>query len=44
MVQYGYPYLHNYINDLIYFGLPLKIDSAYEFLIKLLHLGVGPVH
>ena len=37
MTQYGHPYLHNYIDDLIYFGLPSKIHSAYDCLIELLH-------
>ena len=37
MTQYGHRYLHNYIDDLIYCGLPSEIHSVYEFLIKLLH-------
>ena len=36
MAQHGHPDLHNYIDDLLYFGLPSKIQSAYEFLLQLL--------
>ena len=36
MAKYGHPYLSNYIDDLIYCGLPSKIDSAYQFLLNLL--------
>ena len=36
MVHHGHPYLHNYIDDLLYCGLPSKIHSAYEFLLQLL--------
>ena len=36
MTKYGYPYLSNYCDDLIYCGLPSKIDSAYQFLLNLL--------
>ena len=36
MAKYGQPYLSNYIDDLIYCGLPSKIDSAYQFLLNLL--------
>ena len=34
--QHGHPYLQNYIDDLLYCGLPSKIHSAYEFLLQLL--------
>ena len=36
MAQHGHPHLHNYIDDLLYCGLPSKIYSAYEFLLQLL--------
>ena len=36
MNQHGHLYLHNYIDDLLYCGLPSKIHSAYEFLFQLL--------
>ena len=36
MAKYGHPYLSKYIDDLIYCGLPSKIDSAYQFLLNLL--------
>ena len=32
MAQDGHPDLHNYIDDLLYYGLPSKSYSAYEFL------------
>ena len=37
MAQHDHPDLHNYIDDLLYCGLPSKIHSAYEFLLQLLH-------
>ena len=36
MAQHGHPYLNNYIDDLLYCGLPSKIHSIYEFLLQLL--------
>ena len=36
MTQHGHPYLHNYIDDLLYCGVPSKIHAAYEFLLQLL--------
>ena len=45
MAQYGHPYLHNYIDDLLYCCLPSKIHSAYEFLVQLLQeLGLDISH
>ena len=45
MAQYGHPYLHNYIDDLLYCGLPSKIHSAYDFLHQLLQeLGLDISH
>ena len=53
MSQHGFPYLHNYIDDLIYTGLPSEIHASYNFLKHLLsQLGldisiknlVPPVH
>ena len=36
MANHGFPVLYNYINDLIYVGLPSKIDAAFQFLLSLL--------
>ena len=36
MQQKGYPYLQNYIDDLIYIGLPSSVQQAYESLLHLL--------
>ena len=36
MHQYGFPGLWNYIDDLIYTGLPSKIHQSYQFLVSLL--------
>ena len=36
MAQHGFPYLHNYIDDLIYTGLPSEIHKSYTFLTELL--------
>ena len=36
MAQHGFPYLHNYIDDLIYIGLPSEIHKSYKFLTELL--------
>ena len=36
MTKNGFPGLYNYIDDLIFTGLPSKIDSAYQFLQGLL--------
>ena len=36
MCQYSFPGLWNYINDLIYKGLPSKIQQSYQFLLSLL--------
>ena len=36
MAQHGFDYLHNYIDDLIYTGLPSEITRSYDFLTKLL--------
>ena len=36
MAKHGFPGLHNYIDDLIFTGLPSKIHLAYEFLKNLL--------
>ena len=36
MSQHGFPYLHNYIDDLIYIGLPSEIYKSYSFLLDLL--------
>ena len=36
MAQHDHPDLHNYIDDLLYFGLPSKNHSAYKFLLQLL--------
>ena len=37
MKKFGYPNLLNYIDDLIYIGLPSNITASYEFLLRLLH-------
>ena len=36
MAQHGFPLLYNYIDDLIYTGLPSKINESFIFLKKLL--------
>ena len=36
MQQKGYPYLQNYLDDLIYIGLPSSVDKAYQSLLSLL--------
>ena len=36
MNKNGFPGLHNYIDDLIYCGLPSKIHKPYQFLMSLL--------
>ena len=36
MASHGFPDLFNYIDDLIYVGLPSKIDAPFEFLMSLL--------
>ena len=36
MQQHGFPHLFNYIDDLIYTGLPSQIHSSYQFLLQLL--------
>ena len=36
MQQKGYPYLQNYIDDLIYIGSPSSVDQAYQSLLDLL--------
>ena len=36
MHQKGYPYLQNYIDDLIYIGLPSSVHQAYHSLLDLL--------
>ena len=36
MQQKGYPYLQNYIDDVIYIGLPSSVDKAYQSLLSLL--------
>ena len=36
MAQHGFPLLYNYIDDLIYTGLPSKINKSFIFLKKLL--------
>ena len=36
MKEHGFPNLYNYIDDLIYIGLPSKIDCAFTFRQKLL--------
>ena len=41
MAQHGFHHLHNYIDDLIYTGLPSEIHRSYKFLTQLLaDLGV----
>ena len=45
MQQHGFPHLFNYIDDLIYTGLPSNIHSSFEFLLKLLqNLGLDISH
>ena len=39
MAQHGFHYLHNYIDNLIYTGLPSEIDGSYKFLTELLSDG-----
>ena len=36
MQQHGFPHLFNYIDDLIYTGLPSNIHNSFQFLLKLL--------
>ena len=36
MTKFGYPNLLNYIDDLIYIGLPSNITASYDFLLHLL--------
>ena len=36
MAQHGFHHLHNYIDDLIYTGLPSDIHRSCEFLTQLL--------
>ena len=36
MAQHGFPYLYNYIDDLIYTGLPSEIHKSYKLLTELL--------
>ena len=36
MKQHGFPHLFNYIDDLIYVGLPSNIHASFRFLLKLL--------
>ena len=36
MKKFGYPNLLNYIDDLIYIGLPSNIQASYDFLLQLL--------
>ena len=36
MAKHGFPGLYNYIDDIIFTGLPSKIHLAYEFLQNLL--------
>ena len=45
MRQHGFPGLWNYIDDLIYTGLPSKIYHSYQFLLNLLQdlgLAISP--
>ena len=45
MQQHGFPHLFNYIDDLIYTGLPSNIHNSFEFLLKLLQdLGLEIFH
>ena len=45
MRQHGFPYLFNYIDDLIYTGLPSEIHTSYHFLLQLLQeLGLDISH
>ena len=37
MAQHGFHHLHNYIDDLIYTGLPSEIHKSFAFLTELLH-------
>ena len=36
MNKNGFPGLHNYLDDLIYCGLPSEVQKPYKFLISLL--------
>ena len=36
MKKFSYPNLLNYIDDLIYIGLPSDIQTSYQFLLQLL--------
>ena len=45
MQQHGFPHLFNYIDDLIYTGLPSNIHNSFQFLSKLLQeLGLDISH
>ena len=45
MKKFGYPNLLNYIDDLIYIGLPSNIQHSYDFLLQLLQeLGLEISH
>ena len=45
MQLYGFPHLFQYIDDLIYTGLPSSIHSSYQLLLKLLQdLGLDISH
>ena len=45
MQQHGFPHLFNYIDDLIYTGLPSNIHNSFQFLLKLLEeLGLDISH
>ena len=36
MKQHGFPHLYNYVDDLIYCGVPSNIHQSFEILLKLL--------
>ena len=45
MQQHGFPHLFNYIDDLIYTGLPSEIHTSYHLLLQLLQeLGLDISH
>ena len=45
MQQHGFPHLFNYIDDLIYTGLPSNINHSFQFLLQLLQeLGLDISH
>ena len=45
MQQHGFPHLFNYIDDLIYTGLPSNIHNSFQFMLKLLQdLGLEISH